>query len=130
MSTATPTSGEVKIRGTINADGSLISEKIDLLGNINVRHDCNSETFTSKGVFVIGGLLNASNIDISLYGECHVKEIGGETIKIKRMHKELFHRVLKYIVPEIDFGGRLVTDTIEGDDIYVEYTTRKDRTRQ
>ena len=116
---------EVKIRGTINADGSLISEKIDLLGNINVKRDCNSETFISKGVFVIGGLLNANNIDIRLFGNCKVKEIGGETIKIKRMQKELFNRVLKYIVPEFDFGGRLVTDTIEGDDIYVEYTTAK-----
>ena len=28
-------------------------------------------------------------------------------------------------MPDIDFGGRLVTDTIEGDDIYVEYTTAK-----
>jgi cytoskeletal protein CcmA (bactofilin family) len=116
---------EVKIRGTLRSDGSMISDKIDLLGNINVRHDCNSETFTSKGVFVIGGLLNASNIDINLFGKCQVKEIGGETIKIKRMQKELFNRVLKYIVPEFDFEGRLMTDTIEGDDIYIEYTSAK-----
>jgi cytoskeletal protein CcmA (bactofilin family) len=117
--------GEVKIRGTINSDGSMISEKIDLLGNINVKHDCNSETFVSKGIFVIGGLLNANNIDINLFGKCKVKEIGGETIKIRRMQKELFNRVLKYIVPEFDFEGSLITDTIEGDDIYVEYTTAK-----
>jgi cytoskeletal protein CcmA (bactofilin family) len=116
---------EVKIRGTINSDGSMISDKIDLLGNINVRHDCNSETFISRGVFVIGGLLNANNIDINLFGKCRVKEIGGETIKIKRMQKELFNRLLKYIVPEFDFEGHLETDTIEGDDIYVEYTTAK-----
>ncbi len=116
---------EVKIRGTINADGSLISEKIDLLGNINVKHDCNSEIFKSRGVFVIGGLLNANNIDINLFGKCQVKEIGGETIQIRRMQKELFNRFLKYIVAEFVFTGQLVTETIEGDDIYIEYTTAK-----
>lgn len=115
--------GEVKIRGTINAGGSLISKNIDLLGDIDVKHDCNSENFISHGVFVIGGLLNADTIDIHLYGKCQVKEIGGETIKIRRMQKEFFNRVLKYILPEFD--GRLVADTIEGDDIYIEYTSAK-----
>ncbi len=116
---------EVKIRGTIKSNGSMISDKIDLLGNIDVKHDCNSETFISKGIFVIGGLLNANSIDINLFGKCQVKEIGGETIKIKRIQKALFNRVLKYISQNFDFEGQLVTDTIEGDDIYIEYTTAK-----
>ena len=94
---------EVKIRGTIKSNGSMISDKIDLLGNIDVKHDCNSETFISKGVFVIGGLLNANSIDINLFGKCQVKEIGGETIKIKRIQKALFNRVLKYIVAKFRF---------------------------
>jgi len=116
---------EIYIKGMVKVNGTFLSEKINLLGNIDVKKDCNAETFTSKGIFVIGGLLNANNIGIQLFGNCSVREIGGEKIEIKRIPRALFNRFLKYMVPEFDFEGHLVTETIEGDDIYVEYTSAK-----
>lgn len=116
---------ELIIRGATKVKGNLRSEKIDLLGDINVKNDCNSEAFISRGVFIIGGLLNAENIDIELYDKCQVREIGGETIHIKRIGKSLFNRALKFMIPLLGFEGELATDTIEGDDVYIEYTTAK-----
>ncbi|HMK47676.1 MAG TPA: hypothetical protein VK436_13710 [Methanocella sp.] len=113
------------IRGEMTVKGSIAAEKIDLLGDMDVKEDCTSETFLSRGLFTIGGLLNADRIDIRLSGNCKVKEIGGETIRIKRTSWALFNQILKYIVPRSGFDGRLTTDVIEGDDIYVEYTAAK-----
>jgi len=116
---------ELIIRGSAKVNGSLSSEKINLLGEVKIKDDCNSESFISRGGFVIGGLLNADNIEINLFGKCKVKEIGGENIEIRRIHKSLFNRVLKYMIPLFGFEGDLVTDSIEGDDVYVEYTNAK-----
>ena len=116
---------ELHTRGNTIVGDCIVAEKIDLLGDIRVKNDCNAETFVSRGAFDIGGLLNASDIDIRLFDECRVKEIGGETIKIHRVHRSLFDRVLRFILPGHAFGGNLVTETIEGDEVYVEYTTAK-----
>ena len=116
---------DLRFWGTVRVKGNISSEKMDFLGEVHVAKDCNAETFVSKGNFVIGGMLNAGLIDINMYGDCRVQEIGGETVRIKRMRKALFNRIMRYIMPEFDSRGRLETDTIEGDEVYVEYTSAK-----
>jgi len=113
------------IRGEMSVKRSIAAEKIDLMGDLDIKENCTSETFRSRGPFAIGGLLNAERIDIKLFGDCRVKEIGGETIRIRRTSWALFNQILKYVVSKPNFDGRIAADVIEGDDIYVEYTAAK-----
>jgi len=116
---------DLSLNGMARVDGGLTSERVRLRGNIDVKKDCTAESFDSKGVFVIGGLLNSSVIRARIYCECSAKEIGGDKIEIKRVPWTLFNRFLSYMAPGMDFAGHLATDTIEGDEIYVEYTSAK-----
>lgn len=105
---------KIRISGSGSIGGSLRGEHIKINGKASIGGDCEAEEFDSEGLFTIGGLLNAENIDILLYGDCKAKEIGGQTIRIKqRIHG--FMKIVKSIYPI-----RLVTDVIEGDDLYLE----------
>lgn len=112
-------SGEVKtetirISGSGSIGGSLQGEHIKINGKASIGGDCEAEEFVSEGTFTIGGLLNAENIDILLYGDCEVKEIGGQTIRI-RQRIQGFMKIIKPF-----YQTRLVTDVIEGDDLHLE----------
>lgn len=106
----------MKISGKGVIGGNLSGEEIRIQGRAIIDGDCEVENFKSEGQFTMGGLLNADSVDIKLYGECRVKEIGGQSIKIKQ---KIFSMIslLKRIFPV-----RLVVETIEGDTIEIEST--------
>lgn len=88
-------------------------------GDLSVHGNVDFETFVSDGRFHIGGLLNAGEITISpTFSTSTAKEIGGEKITIK------LQRGITRILPFIS-KGRVETDLIEGDDIYLENTHAK-----
>ncbi|MFZ5967134.1 MAG: hypothetical protein ACOYVK_08155 [Bacillota bacterium] len=117
---------EFKISGEVNIKGSASIEKANIFGFLDIRGECNTENFMVKGPFKIGGLLNAGNIDVEMHSKCHVKEIGGERISIRRGTDIFFKKMIKFFyVPEDFYLGQLVTDSIEGDDIYLEYVKAK-----
>src|SRR5579875_1572473 len=103
-----------KIMGTVDVTGNVSGEKLSLLGELNVKGDCNAEWFKSRGAFHIDGLLNAGNIEVSLYGPCRAREIGGDLIHVKP-HFKLFASGIR----------QLTVDTVEGDDICLQYTTAR-----
>lgn len=105
---------KIRISGSGSIGGSLRGEHIKINGKASIGGDCEAEEFVSEGLFTIGGLLNAENIDILLYGDCKVKEIGGQTIHIKQKIHGLM-KIIKSIYPT-----RLVTDVIEGDELHLE----------
>jgi cytoskeletal protein CcmA (bactofilin family) len=113
---------KLKLQGKTDIGGSLAGDQLELGGVIQIHSDCEAELFALKGSFNIGGLLNAGTIDIHLYGPCHVREIGGEAINVKLsgwIHS--LHKIIQSLFPGLE--KRLTADTIEGDDIYLEYTT-------
>lgn len=115
------THGNTTIRGNIS------SEKIDANGYFTIEGNCNSEVFKSKSIVMkLNGLLNADDIDIQIYGRSAVREIGGEKIMIRGGSESIFKR-LKLIKSMLYDAckGDLTTDVIEGDEIYLEYTTAK-----
>lgn len=116
---------ETRFEGMVDINGSVTAETVENKGVIKINGDCNSEVFISRGVFTIGGLLNAGNIDINLYAPCQAKEIGGEKIKINMGHAFSLRRLIKSIFPSLDINTGLCTETIEGDEIYLEYTKAK-----
>jgi len=113
----------IKISGSINIEGALKGETVDISGFISIKEDCEAESFISKGGFQIGGLLNAGNVDISIGGNCKVKEIGGEKITVK-LHpaRSLINSIINIFFTSF---GKLTSEVIEGDNIYLEGTQAK-----
>ncbi|MDQ0202164.1 bactofilin family protein [Neobacillus ginsengisoli] len=109
----------LNVSGTAAVGGKVKCEEIKIKGHLKVGEDCEAEIFKAESQFVIGGLLNADQIEINLYGESKAKEIGGQTITVK--HKgSLFGQLLKPL-----FQTQLETELIEGDKIVLENTTAK-----
>lgn len=116
--------GKIKVSGAADINGNLHAENIDSSGAINVRGDVEAESFRSSGGFKIGGLLNAGQINISVNGKCTAKEIGGEKIDIRRSNN-FAGGVFRAIKDMFNVHEYLVTEVIEGDDIYIESTVAK-----
>lgn len=117
---------EFKIYGESKVKGNASVENANIFGFLEIRGECNTETFMAKGPFTIGGLLNAGNIDIEMHCKCRVKEIGGEMIRIRRGTDLLIKKIIKsFYLPKDFYHGQLDTESIEGDDIYIEYAKAK-----
>lgn len=109
----------IKVSGNAVVGGKVKSEEIRIKGLLKVGGDCEVEIFKADSQFTIGGLLNAEQVDIKIYGECKVKEIGGQTIIVKQKGS-LIGQLLKPL-----FQTQLETEIIEGDKIDLENTTAK-----
>ncbi|MBB6215377.1 cytoskeletal protein CcmA (bactofilin family) [Anaerosolibacter carboniphilus] len=117
---------ELKITGESKVKGNVLVERVSIFGFLDIDGECTTETFIVKGPFKIGGLLNAGNVDIEMHSKCHVKEIGGERINIRRGTDMLIKKIVKSLYMPRDFYlGQLLTDSIEGDEIYLEYVKVK-----
>jgi len=112
---------DLTIDGTVTITGGVKSETLALRGTTTIHGDCNSENFECKGSFTIDGLLNAGKIDITLYGSTKVKEIGGETVRVRKESGPIAN-VVNALLQRLDFQQRLVTNTIEGDEVVLEFT--------
>lgn len=112
---------EINTSGTLQVS-SLSASAVKLQGLLNVSGDCEAERFFCQGVFAIGGLLNAGAIDITLGGKCSAGEIGGETVAV-RIGVGALKRFVTSLIPAWEL--RLTAESIEGDDIRLEYTTAR-----
>lgn len=105
--------------GSLRVGKNLKAESIETSGSLHVEGDCEVETFDSSGRLDIRGLLNAGTVEITLgKTESRVGEIGGETIEVKRKQTSGFFGLSPV-------RGMLVTNSIEGDEIYLENTKVK-----
>ncbi|KYH35252.1 polymer-forming cytoskeletal [Clostridium tepidiprofundi DSM 19306] len=123
-------SGSTIVIGTLNADRIGISgvikigknvttESIKISGALKIDGDCECECFESSGKFKILGLLNSETIDMTIGGKCKVKEIGCQKIRVKKDESGGFSKIMKALFAEKYY---LITDIIEGDEIYLENT--------
>ncbi|WP_240418052.1 polymer-forming cytoskeletal protein [Paenibacillus periandrae] len=115
-------SERIRIQGKLTVQGNLIGDHLQLNGMLCVNGGCESETFDANGRLQMG-TLNAGNIQITLQGQSHIAEIGGEHIKIRKQPGIDYTKWLKLL--PIPVGNKLTVQTIEGDTVYVEYTTAK-----
>lgn len=109
-----------RIHGRVKIEGSYSGESLEIHGATTIAGDCETEKFQANGRLQIG-TLNADAILITLHGHCRISEIGGERIQIRKQPGIDLARWLK-ILP-IAIGNHLIANTIEGDHIYLEYTT-------
>ncbi|MBM7655738.1 polymer-forming cytoskeletal protein [Neobacillus cucumis] len=110
----------LKISGKAHVEGRVKADEVNLHGIFTVGEDCEAENFKGKYRFTIGGLLNAEQIDVEIYGDCKAKEIGGETITVKPHKGSFIGTLLKPF-----YKTQLVTDVIEGNQIVLENTVAK-----
>ncbi|NWQ43700.1 polymer-forming cytoskeletal protein [Bacillus sp. EB106-08-02-XG196] len=106
---------KLKVSGKANVGGKIKGDEIKIRGRLTVGEDCEAETFKAESQFSIGGLLNADLVDITIFADCHAKEIGGQTILIKQKNS-----LLGYFKPFV--RTQLKTECIEGDKIEIENT--------
>lgn len=106
---------ELKVSGKVNVGGKMKGDEIKIKGRLTVGEDCEAETFKAESQFSIGGLLNADLVDITIFADCHAKEIGGQTILIKQKNS-----LLGFFKPFV--RTQLKTECIEGDKIEIENT--------
>ena len=82
--------------------------------------DCDSdyESFETRGIFHVRGLLNAGKVDVRMYRDCDVEELGGENITVKRASTMNVFNFFFKPSPH----AMLEAQVIEGDEIYLEHT--------
>ncbi|MTT33095.1 hypothetical protein GMB86_13870 [Terrilactibacillus sp. BCM23-1] len=108
----------IHISGFSRIKGNIKSEMVSLSGNIKLFGSLESDSVHLKGGFMIQDLLSADEITIGIGGDCKVKEIGCGTLKVTK-------RTFGLDILSKLFSKHLITDQIEGDDIYLEYTKAK-----
>lgn len=111
---------ELKVSGSFTAEQGLSGEHMETTGSLKVSNDCNAEEFILRGQCKIGGLLNAGDIDIQLEGRSEIKTIGAECIKVTMGRYGSFINDLINMFS--DQNGKLICESIEGDDIFLENT--------
>ena len=117
--------GNLEMQGAMNIKNSLTSNNIKAKGSFTVGTDLQAEIFSMQGNFNIGGLLNSGTIDAKIYASCSAREIGGEKIHIRRGRTHIFRSLIKSILGNFGLNDGLTTDSVEGDEVYLEYTTAK-----
>ncbi|MGG1398181.1 cytoplasmic protein [Bacillus salipaludis] len=106
---------KLKVSGKASVGGKVKAEEIKVKGKLTVEEDCEAELFKAESMFTIGGLLNADEVDIKIFGECQAKEIGGQSIVVK--YKPSWLGLFKSL-----FQTQLRVEVIEGDTIHLENT--------
>lgn len=129
-------SGKSDIKGNIECNDISIDGKLDITGGVNanrienegmlgVTKDVNSDSFHSHGGFKIGGLLNADKIHVVIDTPCSANEIGGEEIDIRSGIRAGLKKLIGSFLLGRTLKPAFTTDTIEGDNIYLENTVAK-----
>lgn len=116
----------LKVEGQMRVAKSLSAEEVVVRGILNINENCNTELFKTKGAFTVDGMLNADTIEVELHGRCSANEIGGEKISVIKGRKNYFNKIISSIFSSFNFFDiRLIANTIEGDNIYLEHTKAK-----
>lgn len=108
----------IKISGDSNVKGNVSFSNMKISGGVEIQGDCEGNEFIGRGAGTIGGLLSADKIDLKVADTWKIKEIGGEEIKVTK------ENIKKFLFLTFVFRnkGKLVCDSIEGDNINLEYT--------
>jgi cytoskeletal protein CcmA (bactofilin family) len=104
-------------RGELNVVSGIRGENIKFTGNIEVKGDCEAASLELSGGFLVEGLLSAENLEVSMYGPCSARELGGGKLRIKRSKAVMLTSLVKS-----KSVAALTADIIEGDNIELEHT--------
>lgn len=111
---------EIRIEGTATIEDGIVSEKVNCNGVLSLDAGCEAEVFTAAGKIDIYGLLNADQVQLELLAKCRVRDIGGGQIIVQqgKSKGEWMNKIISSFVG----APQLIAETIEGDQIKLEYT--------
>lgn len=113
--------GMLNINGIVKSESHVAAETIRLHGILKADGNVEAERIHLHGALKVEGLINAGEMELGLtHMESRAGEIGGESIRVRRLHGSGWKWLLKWIIPGSE--TRLVANVIEGDDIQLEYT--------
>lgn len=110
---------KMKIEGHCGSKKNMRADEADIKGSITVRENCSIKNLSCAGFFEISGSLESESILLNVNGSSTAKEIKTQKIEIKKQVS--FSSKLQGLFKKSKEG--LTADTIEGTDIYLEYTT-------
>jgi len=118
--------GEIRVDGKLSARKDIKLERAVINGQLIARGNCEAESFVCSGSAEIAGSLNAGDIVFKMYGPCHAAEIGGEKVNVRKGHEGPLGKIASALFDTFSFHqSRLEAETIEGDHVYLEYTSAK-----
>lgn len=104
-----------KVSGVCSAEHGIRATEVEISGVLKTPADVQAETLRSSGALQIDGLLNAETVEIQLFGDNLVNNIGGGTVRVqKRAQGFSLFRAFK--------RPHLAATLIEADEIDLEYT--------
>ena len=113
---------EIHVSGAIKTEGSVKGKEIKLSGAIKTGSDVEAEEIKINGEINCGGLINSERLYVNLDSTASstAENIGGSKITIEKGKSGgFFCRLLK------KSGKFIVSESIEGDEISIEYTSAK-----
>lgn len=102
-------SGKVKCTGNVE-----VLDKVKISGYVTIQGNCQCGEVYSDGKLDVKELLSADKITLIIEATNKIKEIGGEDITILAGGKSIFEGIF--------YNKKLVSDSIEGDNITLENT--------
>lgn len=113
--------GEVRVSGSSSFGGPIRARNVRAMGSLRAGKGIECETLTIAGSFDVDGLVNAGTAEIDMAGPCHIDEIGGERITVRRRG---LLSVLGFQLP-FGLGGVLTANSIEATSVSLESTRAK-----
>lgn len=105
----------LNIEGKFNCQGNIdVSQRVNVSGYISIDGNCQCGELFSDGKIMVRGLLSADKIVLEITASNEIKEIGGEEIRVTEGKKSIFQGLF--------YTNKLVSNSIEGDNIYLENT--------
>ncbi len=117
--------GEIKISGSLSA-ADLHGTSISISGGIRISGDVEGENVNISGGGNIDGLLNGEHIYVQTGENLHIGSIGGTHIRIEENIGSGNLIIFGFTIKNKVRNGKLTTDSIEGDEIYLENTVAKE----
>lgn len=111
-------SENIRVDGECKVSGNVESICLNLQGILKAEN-CECEKFTGTGKVNINGLLTAEEIDLKLFWNSTIHEVGGHKVKIEPAEKMVMKLIAKFIKP------KLKVDVIEADEVSITYTKAK-----
>ncbi|WP_127587877.1 hypothetical protein [Paenibacillus koleovorans] len=110
---------EAKINGMVRVQESVSGQRLEMYGMLTVAQNCEVDDCVVKGALTVGGLLNIGLLELDMLARCTVREIGGETIRVRKSSGK-WDPLWRWLVPA--YSTELHAKVIEGDEIELVYT--------
>ncbi|HIE47445.1 TPA: polymer-forming cytoskeletal protein [Candidatus Bipolaricaulota bacterium] len=114
---------EVRVAGILKIEGNVKASYFRSGGGLKVEGSLEADLVSLAGITTVTELLAADRVEMRLEDASFVREIGGETIEIKRRSRSGLLEELG--LPFFRKRGTLQVSTIEGDEVYLEGTQAK-----